>query len=156
MDNSENGRFVELTADLVSAFVSNNSVRAEELPQLIADVFGALSRGAASNKSPMEEVAEKPAVPVRSSVKPDHIVCLEDGKKFKSLKRHLRTDHSLSPDEYRRKWDLPSNYPMVAPEYGRIRSELARSIGLGRKRELEAEPARKQPASRGRSRKAAD
>jgi predicted transcriptional regulator len=119
--------------------VSKNTLSATDLPQLISDTHAALTRvtGAAP---PVERDELKPKVPVKRSIMPDHIVCLEDGKKFKSLKRHLRTHYNLSPEEYREKWGLPPDYPMVAPNYSEARSQLAKSIGLGRK--PEAAPAR--------------
>ncbi len=123
---------VEFSSEIVAAYVSNNAVAPGELPKLIADVHAALkglSREEAAE--PVEE--KKPAVPIRKSVTPDFIVCLEDGKKFKSLKRHLRTHYNLSPEEYREKWGLPSDYPMVAPNYSATRSKLAKDNGLGRK-----------------------
>lgn len=119
-----------LTAQIVGAYVEKNPLPASELPGLIADVSGSLS---SLSKQP-EPPSVKPAVPVNKSVKPDEIVCLEDGKRFKSLKRHLMTEHGLSPEEYREKWNLPKGYPMVAPNYAATRSELAKSMGLGRKR----------------------
>lgn len=122
---------ITLTADIVSAHVSNNSVGVADLPTLIERVYGALAKTGA----PVEAEASKltPAVPIRSSVKPDYLVCLEDGKKMKMLKRHLATSFNLTPDEYRAKWGLPKDYPMVAPNYSERRRNLARSIGLGRK-----------------------
>ena len=121
---------VTLTADIVAAHVSNNSVAVDELPALIKNVYGALSGlGAAAQ----EEARPEPAVSIRASVKPDHLVCLEDGKKMKMLKRHLMTDHGLTPDEYRARWGLASDYPMVAPDYAEKRRDLAKKIGLGRK-----------------------
>ncbi|MDX2259429.1 MAG: MucR family transcriptional regulator [Hyphomicrobiaceae bacterium] len=127
---------VELTARIVSAYVSNNSVGATDLPQLINDTHAALSR--ASNGAPSPDREDKsPKVPVKKSVLPDYIICLEDGKKFKSLKRHLRTHYNLSPEEYREKWGLPHDYPMVAPNYARARSDLAKRMGLGTRRERE-------------------
>lgn len=126
---------MELTADVVSAYVSNNSVPAGDLPTLIADVHSALDRMNAPEAAPAP-VAEKqkPAVNPKRSVHDDYIVCLEDGQKFKSLKRHLMTHYGLTPEQYREKWDLDANYPMVAPNYAQARSALARKIGLGRKR----------------------
>ena len=123
---------VELSTEIVSAYVSHNSVNVSDLPKLIADVHGAL-RALQTNEvqAPVEEL--KPAVPVRKSVAPDYIICLEDGKKFKSLKRHLRTHYNLSPEEYREKWGLPADYPMVAPSYSATRSKLAKDNGRGRK-----------------------
>ncbi|MEQ9661546.1 MAG: MucR family transcriptional regulator [Parasphingopyxis sp.] len=120
---------VTLTADIVSAHVSNNSVAVSDLPLLINSVHGALT----ALDSGAEEETPEPAVPIRSSVKRDYIVCLEDGKKLKMLKRHLKTAFDMTPDEYRQKWDLPSDYPMVAPAYAEQRRDLAKKIGLGRK-----------------------
>ncbi|TVV71639.1 MucR family transcriptional regulator [Sphingomonas solaris] len=120
-----------LTVDIVVAHVSNNGVEAGELPKLITAVHGALT-GLNSPKAP-ELAKQEPAVSIRSSIKPDHIVCLEDGKKLKMLKRYLRTNYDMSPQEYRRKWGLPSDYPMVAPTYAEKRRTLAHSLGLGRK-----------------------
>jgi predicted transcriptional regulator len=123
---------IELSTEIVSAYVSHNSVSVTDLPKLIAEVHGAL-RALQNNEvhAPVEEL--KPAVPIRKSVAPDYIICLEDGKKFKSLKRHLRTHYNLSPEEYREKWGLPADYPMVAPSYSATRSKLAKDNGLGRK-----------------------
>lgn len=124
---------IELAADIVSAYVSNNSVPASDLPALISDVYNALMRvGSGAPVAPSEPL--KPAVPVKRSVNSDYIVCLEDGKKFKSLKRHLRTQYGLSPEEYREKWSLPPDYPMVAPNYAKARSNLAKQMGLGQQR----------------------
>jgi len=123
---------VELSADIVSAYVSHNAVSPSDLTRLIADVHGAL-RALRSNEVPAVVEDLKPAVPVRKSVAADYIICLEDGKKFKSLKRHLRTHYNLSPEEYREKWGLPADYPMVAPNYSATRSKLAKDNGLGRK-----------------------
>ena len=123
---------IDLAADIVAAYVSKNTVSAGELPNLIREVHQALDKVA---REPAESAAEpaKPAVPVRRSITPDYIVCLEDGKKFKSLKRHLRTHYDLSPEDYREKWGLPHDYPMVAPNYARARSDLAKKMGLGQK-----------------------
>ncbi len=126
------GGLVELSADIVSAYVSHNALSAAEMPKLIAEVHAALAAlegGAAP--APAEEL--KPAVPIRKSINADFIVCLEDGKKFKSLKRHLRTQFDMSPEQYREKWGLPADYPMVAPNYSATRSRLATDHGLGRK-----------------------
>lgn len=123
---------IELSTDIVSAYVSHNSVSPNDLPRLIADVHNAL-KALQSNEVPAPVEELKPAVPVRKSVAPDYIICLEDGKKFKSLKRHLRTHYNLSPEEYREKWGLPADYPMVAPSYSATRSKLAKDNGLGRK-----------------------
>lgn len=129
----DNGSLVDLTADIVSAYVSNNPVAASDLPTLISDVFAALQRTEVDNVEPEPEPA-KPAVPIKKSIHPDYIVCLEDGKKFKSLKRHLRTHYNLTPEEYRERWGLASDYPMVAPNYAAARSELAKKMGLGQQR----------------------
>lgn len=137
---------IELTSDVVCAYVSNNPVPAAELPGLIVQVHDALRQGAVAPQAAPPE-PQKPAVPVRKSVTPDHIVCLEDGKPFKSLKRHLTSHHGLTPDEYRAKWGLPADYPMVAPNYAAARSALAKSMGLGRKSAAAEKPA---PARRGR------
>lgn len=125
---------VALAADIVSAYVSNNPVAVQDLPNLIHDVHAALVRIAASGGVDPSAEALKPAVPVKKSVTADYIVCLEDGKKFKSLKRHLRTQYSMSPEDYREKWGLPSDYPMVAPNYANARSALAKQMGLGQQR----------------------
>ena len=121
---------ITLTSDIVAAHVSNNSVGVDDVPALIQNVYGAL---AGLGAAPQTEVKPEPAVSVRASVKNDHIVCLEDGKKMKMLKRHLMTDHGMTPDEYRARWGLPSDYPMVAPDYAEKRRDLAKKIGLGRK-----------------------
>lgn len=123
---------IDLSADIVSAYVSHNALSVTDLPKLINDVHNALKNlQSPVAAEPVEEL--KPAVPVRKSVHPDFIICLEDGKKFKSLKRHLRTHYHLSPEEYREKWGLPNDYPMVAPNYSATRSRLAKDNGLGRK-----------------------
>ncbi len=122
---------ITLTSDIVSAHVSNNSVAVSDLPLIINNVHGALA--GLSGKA-AEQAKPTPAVPVKSSIKPDYVVCLEDGKKLKMLKRHLMTHYGLTPDEYRTKWSLPSDYPMVAPNYAEKRRQLAKSIGLGKKR----------------------
>lgn len=124
---------IGLTADVVAAYVSNNSVPIGELPSLIADVHAALGRvGTAAEPAPVDKL--KPAVNPKRSVQDDYIICLEDGKKFKSLKRHLRTQYNLSPEDYREKWGLPADYPMVAPNYAAARSQLAKQMGLGQQR----------------------
>ncbi len=124
---------IELTADVVAAYVSNNPVPVGELSNLIADVHSALGRvGGAAEQAPADK--PKPAVNPKKSVHDDYIVCLEDGKKFKSLKRHLMTHYGLTPEQYREKWGLDPNYPMVAPSYAAARSKLAKDMGLGRKR----------------------
>lgn len=134
MEGSARSELVELTARIVSAYVSNNTVVAADLPQLIGETHIALTRASGQAVVPEREEA-KPKVPIKRSVMPDYITCLEDGKKFKSLKRHLRTHYDLSPDEYREKWNLPHDYPMVAPNYARARSALAKKMGLGTRRE---------------------
>ena len=121
-----------LTADIVSAYVAHNALTGDKLPDLIGSVYGALSRASLQVVEP-EKVELKPAVAIKKSVTPDYIVCLEDGKKFKSLKRHLRSDYSMSPEEYREKWGLPHDYPMVAPSYAAARSDMAKNMGLGRR-----------------------
>ena len=128
MDDSE--ALVTLTADIVAAHVSNNSVAISDIPLVIRSVHEALA-GLGNAEEP--EVKQEPAVSIRSSVKPDYIVCLEDGKKFKMLRRHLVTDHDMTPDEYRAKWNLPADYPMVSPNYAETRRALAKEIGLGTK-----------------------
>lgn len=123
---------ITLTADIVSAHVSNNSVAVSDLPTLIQNVHTALDGLGQSAQEP--EVKQEPAVSIRSSIKPDFIVCLEDGKKLKMLKRHLMTHYNMTPEEYRRKWGLNGDYPMVAPNYAEQRRSLAKKIGLGTKR----------------------
>ena len=126
---------VSLAADIVSAYVANNSVPAADLPSLINSVHGALRDLATGVSTPavVEAPPQEPAIAIKKSVTPDFIICLEDGKRFKSLKRHLAASYGLTPDAYRAKWKLPSDYPMVAPAYAKQRSELALSLGLGRK-----------------------
>jgi predicted transcriptional regulator len=123
---------VELSTEIVCAYVSHNALSPTDLPKLIADVHWAL-KDLRSSRAPEQQEERKPAISVRKSITPDYIVCLEDGKKFKSLKRHLRTHYNLSPEEYREKWGLPLDYPMVAPSYSATRSRLAKVNGLGRK-----------------------
>lgn len=134
MDNSDEMQetLITLTADIVAAHVSNNSVAVSDLPLLINNVHGALS--GLGGPAPVVEVKQEPAVSIRSSIKPDFIVCLEDGKKLKMLKRHLMTHYQMTPDQYRAKWNLPAEYPMVAPNYAEQRRTLAKKIGLGTKR----------------------
>jgi predicted transcriptional regulator len=138
MAEANRADLVGLTAQIISAYVSNNSVGAADLPAMIGEVHEALSK-AAQRLGPAEREELRPAVALKKSVTPDYIVCLEDGKKFKSLKRHLRTHYNLSPEEYREKWGLPHDYPMVAPNYAAARSELAKQMGLGTRREKEAD-----------------
>jgi predicted transcriptional regulator len=144
---------LDLTADIVAAHVSNNAVVVGDLPVLIGNVHAALSSlGTASEP---DVPPSEPAVPVRRSVKPDHIVCLEDGKKLKMLKRHLMTHYQMTPDQYRAKWNLPADYPMVAPDYAERRRVLAKKIGLGRKpgSTVAPQPAPPAPKKAGRPRK---
>jgi len=121
---------IERTTDIVSAYVGNNTVAASDLPMLIQSVYQALT-GIGSVTVVPEAPAKEPAVPVKKSITPDFIICLEDGRRFKSLKRHLRTKYNMSPEDYRAKWGLPKDYPMVAPNYARARSDLAKQMGLG-------------------------
>lgn len=123
---------LELAAEVVSAYVSNNSVSTTDLPGLIGEVYEAFNM-ASKNKTIGGTSNTKPAVPIKKSMTDDYLICLEDGKKFKSLKRHLRSHYDISPEEYREKWGLPLDYPMVAPNYAKARSQLARDMGLGRK-----------------------
>jgi predicted transcriptional regulator len=152
--SEQNNELLALTADIVSAHVANNTVAVADLPTLIGSVHSTLAGlGAAPEAAP--ETLE-PAVSVRSSIKPDYIVCLEDGKKLKMLKRHLMTHYNLTPDQYRARWNLPSSYPMVAPNYAEQRRSLAKSIGLGRKPKAAPAPAAVEaPAPKPRARKAA-
>lgn len=125
--------FVDLTASIVSAYVSNNATTAAEIPGLISQIHAALLRVSnGGSEAALETI--KPAVSVKKSMTPDYLVCLEDGKRFKSLKRHLRTQYNMTPEQYREKWGLPSDYPMVAPNYAVARSQLAKKMGLGQQR----------------------
>jgi predicted transcriptional regulator len=142
MNMDDKSEIIEMTADIVSAYVGNNSVSASELPSLIQSVHRALA-GVSNGGETVETAPKEPAVPVKRSITPDHLVCLEDGRKFKSLKRHLRTKYNMSPEDYRAKWGLPKDYPMVAPNYAKARSELAKQMGLG-------QGGRQAPARRGR------
>jgi predicted transcriptional regulator len=135
MDSSAPQELVTITATIVAAYVSNNSISSSDLPGLIADTHAALSRAAGRAVVSAEREEAKPKVAIKKSVMPDFIICLEDGKKFKSLKRHIRTHYNLSPEEYREKWGLPHDYPMVAPNYAQARSNLAKKMGLGMRRE---------------------
>ena len=130
-DETNDDTLITLTADIVAAHVSNNSVAVNDLPQLINNIHGALA-GLSGRAAP--EVKQEPKVPIRSSIKPDYIVCLEDGKRLKMLKRHLMTHYQMTPDQYRQKWGLNADYPMVAPNYAEQRRTLAKAIGLGTKR----------------------
>jgi predicted transcriptional regulator len=133
----QQGGLIDLTADIVSAYVSNNTVSATDVPALISEVFSALSRVGTGTVAAAAEPA-KPAVNPKKSITPDYLICLEDGKKFKSLKRHLRTMYNMSPEQYREKWGLAADYPMVAPNYAEARSRLAKEMGLGQKRKRAA------------------
>ena len=127
-------KLVELAAEIVAAYVGNNPVPQGELPRLIGEVYRSLE-GAVGGEGPREEANElRPAITIKKSVTPEYIVCLEDGKKFKSLKRHLRSHYNMSPEQYREKWNLPADYPMVAPNYAEARSSLAKRMGLGQRR----------------------
>ena len=134
MAENDGADFIELTADIVSAYVSNNSVPASDLPALISEVHSALSRVIGGAAPVVHAEAPKPAIPVKKSITADYLICLEDGKKFKSLKRHLRTQYNMSPEQYREKWGLPPDYPMVAPNYAEARSQRAKKMGLGPQR----------------------
>ena len=127
-----NETLITLTSDIVAAHVSNNSVSVDDVPALISKVYGALA-GLGQVAAPVAAEELKPAVSVRASVKPEYIICLEDGVKLKMLKRHLMTHYSMTPEQYRARWNLPADYPMVAPAYAEKRRELAKKIGLGRK-----------------------
>jgi predicted transcriptional regulator len=135
MSDTSRDEYIELAAEIVSAYVANNTVPAGDLPNLIHEVHAALTR-VGGGVVVVEAKAEpaRPAVSIKKSIGADYIICLEDGKKFKSLKRHLRTSYNLSPEQYREKWGLPSDYPMVAPNYAEARSRLAKEMGLGQKR----------------------
>jgi predicted transcriptional regulator len=128
---TEKSEFVEMTADIVSAYVSNSSVSVSDLPALIQQVHKALIGIADSASTPEAAPPAAPAVSIKKSITPDFLICLEDGRKFKSLKRHLRTKYDMSPEQYRAKWGLPKDYPMVAPNYAQARSNLAKQMGLG-------------------------
>ena len=130
---SETNNHIELAAEIVSAYVSNNSVPASELATLLGDIHSAIVRVSTGVVVAVPEVA-KPAVAPKKSITNDYIICLEDGRKFKSLKRHLRTQYNMSPEQYREKWALPPDYPMVAPAYAKARSALAKQMGLGQQR----------------------
>jgi len=134
-DVANNTGVIELTAEIVAAYVSNNTVPPDDIPALISQVHAALLRvsgGAGGEVASADPL--RPAVPIKRSINPDYIVCLEDGKKFKSLKRHLRSQYGMTPEQYREKWSLPADYPMVAPNYAAARSRLAKQMGLGQQR----------------------
>jgi predicted transcriptional regulator len=157
-ESATSPNYIELAADIISAYVSNNSVPATDLPTLLQSVYTALTKAVhGQEEEPKAELM--PAVPVRKSLTPDYIVCLEDGKSFKSLKRHLRSTYDMTPEQYRAKWNLPADYPMVAPNYAKARSELAKTMGLGQQRkkgkaQVEA-PETAAPAKGRRAKKAA-
>jgi predicted transcriptional regulator len=130
MEQTDNTILLECTTSIIAAYVANNTIQKENLAALIADTFSSLAH-VDRTQAPTEEL--KPAVPIKRSVHPDHIICLEDGKKFKSLKRHLMSHYNMTPQDYREKWGLPGDYPMVAPNYALARSELAKKIGLGQR-----------------------
>jgi predicted transcriptional regulator len=132
-DAIDNANYIGLTAEIVSAYVSNNTVASADIPALISQVHTALQR-VSSGEAPVSTEPLKPAVAIKKSINPDFIICLEDGKKFKSLKRHLRTQYDMTPEQYREKWSLPADYPMVAPNYAAARSQLAKDMGLGQQR----------------------
>ena len=127
----DNTELLTLTADIAAAYVSNNTVQAADVPSVIQTIYRALQGVGSATAAPAPE-PQKPAVPIKKSITPDFLISLEDGKKYKSLKRHLRTQYNMSPDDYRAKWGLPKDYPMVAPNYAASRSALAKSMGLGR------------------------
>ncbi len=132
---------LRMAVDVVAAYLSNNQEAAGQIPEVIHSIFNSLTTLEAPPSEPLSE-PQKPATPVRKSVTPDYIICLEDGKKLKMLKRHLRTTYNMTPEEYRAKWNLPADYPMVAPNYARQRSEFAKQIGLGRKARERVKPRR--------------
>lgn len=132
-NDTAGSNFIELTANIVSAYVANNSVAANDIPSLINQVHAALLQ-VSGGRGEMPLEAAKPAISVKKSIAPDYLVCLEDGKKFKSLKRHLRSQYNMTPEQYRDKWGLPADYPMVAPNYAAARSQLAKQMGLGQQR----------------------
>ena len=133
LDGDKGDNIVDLTSEIICSYVANNSVPVDDLPNLIGQIHSTL----VTISKPQQNIkrdAQKPAVPLKRSITPDYLICLEDGQKFKSLKRHLRSKYNLSPEEYRSKWQLPSDYPMVAPNYAAERSKLAMKMGLGQKK----------------------
>ena len=144
IDIEQNKALLGLTVQIVAAHVQNNAVPAQELPALIQQVYTALAHAGSAEKA---EILEKPApvVPAKKSIFPDYIICLEDGRKLKTLKRHLRSTYNMTPEQYREKWNLPSDYPMVAPNYAEHRSALAKQLGLGRKPAEVVEPEEQEP-----------
>ena len=137
MNDKSSSNYIELTADIVSAYVSNNTVAAGDISALISQVHSALLR-VSNGQDEVASEALKPAIPVKKSITPEYLICLEDGKKFKSLKRHLRTQYNMTPEHYREKWGLAPDYPMVAPKYAEARSALAKQMGLGQQRRRRA------------------
>jgi predicted transcriptional regulator len=131
---TDGNKYIDQTASIVAAYVSHNTIAADQVPALIAKVQAALSQVAGGQAVAGTGEALTPAVPVKRSVFPDYLICLEDGKKFKSLKRHLRTQYKMTPEQYRERWGLPVDYPMVAPNYAKTRSQLAKKMGLGQQR----------------------
>lgn len=153
---SSSANYIQLASDIVSAYVSNNSVPASDLPKLMRDIHGVILSIDSGGAAAAAAEPKAPAVNPKKSVTHDYIICLEDGKQFKSLKRHLRSKYDMTPEQYRAKWGLAADYPMVAPAYAQARSELARNMGLGRKAEPEPEAHNDAaPAGRGRRKKAA-
>jgi predicted transcriptional regulator len=147
------GEILALMTEIVSAHLANNAVVQNDVPDLIQSVFNKLNELATGEEPASVELT--PAVPIKKSVQPDYIVCLDDGKRFKSLKRHLRTTYNLTPDQYRAKWGLAHDYPMVAPNYAAARSELAKQMGLGARRRKTPEPPPPAAPAKGRRKKAA-
>jgi predicted transcriptional regulator len=133
-DHSDETSCIQLTANIASAYVSNNTVSSAEIPALITQVYSALMRLSTVTAVAAPAGPLTPAVPIKRSITLEYLICLEDGKKFKSLKRHLRTQYQMTPDQYRAKWNLPGDYPMVAPKYAAVRSQLAKQMGLGQQR----------------------
>ncbi len=139
---SDTAEIIELTAEIVASYVENNALATSDVPALIQSVHRALT-SIASGVETVEVAPKEPAVPVRRSITPDYLICLEDGRKFKSLKRHLRTKYNLSPEDYRAKWGLAKDYPMVAPNYAKARSDLAKQMGLGQGGRQAAKPGKR-------------
>ena len=144
MDSTDNSVLLECTTSIISAYIANNTIQKENLSELIADTFKSLAQ-VDQRQASVEEL--KPAVSIKRSVQPDHIICLEDGKKFKSLKRHLMSHYNLTPQEYREKWGLAGDYPMVAPSYALARSELAKKMGLGQRHAAKKASSKKSAAA---------
>ena len=156
LKDQSSGTYIEVVADLVAAYVSNNAMRASDLPEFIASIHASIQSLAKGQVEAPPPAPLVPAVPVKKSLTPDHIICLEDGKKFRSLKRHLGTVYNMTPDEYRTKWGLPKDYPMVAPHYSEIRSKLAKDIGLGQPRTEDTAQANGEKPKRAGRRKSQD